>query len=76
MDWLRILHILTDAGFIAISSWTVAKRLRLTRRARRALGRDIAEHELTSISTWMEVESQEEKIRGYTAATSDNKHIS
>jgi hypothetical protein len=45
-----------------ISGWITAVRLR--RRARRAIGRDLMDTELTSLKTWMNVEEAEERRRG------------
>lgn len=42
-----------------ISAWIMGVRMR--RRARRALGRNLSDGELTSISTWMEVEDAEQR---------------
>jgi len=48
---------------MAISGWITTIRLR--RRVRRALRRDVSDAELTSINTWMEVADEEEKDRFY-----------
>jgi len=42
-----------------ISAWVTAYRMR--RRARKALGRDIRDSELTSLNTWMEIEEAEKR---------------
>jgi hypothetical protein len=48
----------------AISGWLIGMRLR--RRARRALGRELTDTELTSFMTWMNVDEAEERLRGGT----------
>ena len=45
-----------------ISAWITAAGLR--RRIRRVLQRDVTELELTSLTTWMKVDEEEEKSRG------------
>jgi len=45
--------------FTTISAWIMGVRMR--RRARRALGRDVSAGELTSISLWMNVEDEEHR---------------
>jgi hypothetical protein len=45
-----------------VSAWITAIRMR--RRIRRALGKDVTEAELTSLSTWMNVDEAEERNRG------------
>jgi hypothetical protein len=44
----------------AISGWIIGVRLR--RRARRALGRELTDAELTSFMTWMSVNEAEERL--------------
>lgn len=47
----------------SVGSWILGIRMR--RRIKRALGRDVAnEAELTSLNTWMRVEDEEERNRG------------
>jgi hypothetical protein len=48
----------------AISGWIIGVRLR--RRARRALGRELMDTELTSFMTWMSVDEAEEHHLGET----------
>jgi hypothetical protein len=45
-----------------VSAWITAIRMR--RRIRRALGKDVTDAELTSLSTWMNVDEAEERNRG------------
>ena len=44
----------------AVSSWVIAVRMR--RRIRTALGKEVSELELTSTNTWMEVSDAEERL--------------
>jgi hypothetical protein len=68
---MRLLIYLVIGLVITISGWITTYRLR--KRMRLALGRDVTSAELTSISTWMEVEDQEERRRGYTSSTVDHQ---
>jgi hypothetical protein len=62
-SWLRVLFTLVAMLITAISTWILG--LRMHRRIRRALGRDVKnEMELTSLKTWMNVEDTEERNRG------------
>src|SRR5512140_2714992 len=45
--------------FTAVSGWIVGVRMR--RRARRALGRNVSDGELVSLNTWMEVQDAERR---------------
>jgi len=69
MTMIKLLYLL----IVAIPAWIATARLR--RRARRALGRNISDQELTSINTWMEVEEREQQQRGYSVSSSDNAHV-
>jgi len=54
---------LTGVGIAtAISAWMIGIKMR--RRRKRSLGRDVSDGELTSITTWMRVEDEEERNRG------------
>ena len=43
----------------AVSGWITAFKMR--RRAKKALGREIRDSELTSLNTWMDVEEAEKR---------------
>ena len=45
--------------FTAVSGWIVGVRMR--RRAKKALGRDLSDGELVSINTWIEVQDAEHR---------------
>ena len=62
MSDLKILTFAVIVIVTTISAWVVAVRMR--RRIRRALGKEVSEAELTSLSTWMKVEDEEERRRG------------
>jgi len=50
---------------IVTSLWAWVLRVRMRRRVRRTLGKDVEnEVELTSISTWLKVEDEEERRSG------------
>ena len=50
---------------LVTSLWTWILGIRMRRRIRRALGRDVEnESELTSLNTWIKVEDEEERQRG------------
>jgi hypothetical protein len=50
---------------LVTSVWAWILGLRMRRRIRRALGKNVEnETELTSLSTWMKVEDEEERKRG------------
>jgi len=53
---LKLILILVIAG---VSGWITAHQMR--RRARKALGREIRDSELTSLNTWMDVEEAEKR---------------
>jgi len=59
---LEYLYLTGVAIATAISSWIVGVKMR--RRMKRSLGRDVSDGELTSISSWMRVEDEEERNRG------------
>lgn len=46
----------------AISAWITGVKMR--RRMRRTLGREVSDGELISITTWMKIEEEEERNRG------------
>ena len=69
MIWVK----LAILAIVIVSGWIGTMRLR--RRMKKALGRDVSETELTSLNAWMEIEERQEKSRGYTPSTSDNAHI-
>lgn len=50
---------LTVIIFTTVSAWIMG--IRMKRRARRALGRDITTGELNSISLWMNVQDSEQR---------------
>lgn len=56
---MRLLVALTVIAFTTISGWIVAFQMR--RRLRRTLGRKVTDTELVSITTWMQVEDEEER---------------
>ena len=65
-SWLRTLLTLLTMLLMAISTWIVG--LRMHRRIKRALGKDVKDEvELTSLNTWMDVEDTEERNRGGTS---------
>ena len=53
----RLIMVITILVVSAVSTWITALQMR--RRAKKALGREIKDDELTSISTWMKVEEAE-----------------
>jgi len=59
---LGYLYLTGVAIATAISAWIVGVKMR--RRMKRSLGRDVSDGELTSISSWMRVEDEEERNRG------------
>ena len=56
---LKTIVALVVIVFTTISAWIMGIRMR--RRARRALGRDVSRGELTSINVWMDVQDAEER---------------
>jgi len=62
MSDLKILTFAVIVIVTTISAWVTAARMR--RRIRRSLEKDVSEAELTSLSTWIKVEDEEERRRG------------
>ena len=59
VDIFRLISILIVI-VTAVSSWLLAVRMR--RRIRRALSKEVSELELTSMNTWMDVSDAEERL--------------
>lgn len=58
----RFLTLVVVLIVTTVSAWITAIRMR--RRIRRSLGKDVTEAELTSLTTWMNVQEAEERNRG------------
>ena len=50
-------------AIVIVTSWIGT--IRLKRRMKKSLGREVSETELTSLNAWIEIAEKEEKNRGY-----------
>ena len=64
-DIVSMKGLIALTAILVTSLWAWILGIRMRRRIRRALGRDVEnESELTSLNTWIKVEDEEERQRG------------
>ena len=64
-DIVSMKGLIALTAILVTSLWAWILGIRMRRRIRRALGRDVEnESQLTSLNTWIKVEDEEERQRG------------